>query len=88
MVARSIAVGDGFEVSIWYAGVIAIGTDSTFDNWRTVTYSLVWERDTWPIEDSVSIVGPVPSRSAGLTVTPPAALVSTLGLFDDGGLTP
>lgn len=88
MEARSVAVDDGYEVSIWYAEVIAIGTDSTFDNWRTVTYSLVWEHDTWLIDDSVSVVGPVPSRSAGLAVTPPAALVSTLALFDDEGMVP
>ena len=88
MEARSIAIGDGFEVSIWYAEVVALGTDSTFDNWRTVTYSLVWERNTWLIDDSVSIVGPVPSRSTGLSATPPAFLVSTLSLFDDEGLAP
>ena len=86
--ARSTAIGGGFEVSIWYAEVVAVGTVVAVDNWRTVTFGLVWENDTWLIDSKSSVVGPVPGRGSGLVVTPPATLVSILGAYDDTGLTP
>lgn len=88
MEARSTAIGDGFEVSIWYAEVVAVGTAVAVDNWRTVTFGLVWENDTWLIDSKSSVVGPVPGRGSGLVVTLPATLVSILGAYDDTGLTP
>lgn len=86
--ARSIEIDGGYEVSIWYAEVIAIGTSATVDNWRTVTYVLMWERGTWLIDDKTSVEGPVPTRSGGLLVTAPSTLISILTQFDDAGLTP
>ena len=86
--ARSVEIDGGYEVSIWYAEVVAIGTSATVDNWRTVTYVLMWERDTWLIDDKTSVEGPVPTRSGGLVVTPPSTLISILTQFDDAGLTP
>jgi len=88
MEARSIETPDGYEVSIWYAEVVAVGTAAAVDNWRTITFKLVWENDTWLIDSKVSVVGPVPGRGSGLVVTPPATLVSILGTYDDNGLTP
>lgn len=88
MEARSTELNGGYEVSIWYAEVVAVGTAIAVDNWRTVTFTLVWENDTWLIDAKSSVVGPVPSRGSGLVVTPPATLVSILGAYDDTGLTP
>ncbi len=85
MEARSVEIDGGYEVSIWYAEVVAIGTATVVDNWRTITYVLLWEDETWLIDDTVSVLGPVPARGA-LTVTPPATLVSLLSTFDDEGL--
>lgn len=87
MNARSSESLDGYSVSIWYAEVVAFGTAIAVDNWRTVTYSLVWERKTWLIDEQTSIEGPVPSRAGGLTVTPPATLLSILSDFNDEHLT-
>ena len=88
MNARSRQSRDGYSVSIWYAEVVAVGTAIAVDNWRTVTYSLVWERKTWLIDGQSSIEGPVPSRAGGLTVTPPSTLLSILSEFNDEELTP
>jgi hypothetical protein len=88
MNARSRESLDGYSVSVWYAEVVAVGTAIAVDNWRTVTYSLVWERNTWLIDEQTSIEGPVPSRAGGLTVTPPSTLLSILSDFNDDQLTP
>ncbi len=88
MEARSTEIDGGYEVSIWYAEVVAIGTATAVDNWRTITYTLLWENSTWLIEDTGSVVGPVPARGGGLIITPPSMLVSLLAAFDDQGLVP
>lgn len=83
--SRATKTDVGFEVSVWYVEVIAIGTDLVLDDWRTVTYTLVWEDNNWLIDAKVSLVGPVPARSTSLTPTPAPTLVATLGAYSDGG---
>lgn len=86
--ARSVETPDGYVVSVWYAEVVAVGTAIAVDNWRTITYSLVWEANTWLIDEQSSTEGPVPSRSGGLTVTPPSTLVAILSEFSDDQVVP
>ncbi len=86
--ARSVASDEGFEVSIWYAEVLAIDSTTVVDNWRTVTYSLAWEDGGWKVDDMVSLSGPVPTRSASLLPTRASAVDAMLTGYSDDGLTP
>ncbi len=86
--ARSAASDDGFDVSIWYAEVLAIDSTTVVDNWRTVTYSLAWEDGGWKVDDMVSLSGPVPTRSASLVPTSASAVGALLSGYSDDGLTP
>jgi len=85
--ARSTAVGDGYDISIWYTQVVAIGTDAAVDNWTTVTYSMRWEDNSWKMDSSVSVPGPTPARRGNQTPTTASALVGILIGFSDEGLT-
>lgn len=63
--SRITADGPGWRVSIWYVETYTLD-DVVIDDWRTVTYTLLWERDQWLIDNLVSVRGPVPARSVHL----------------------
>ncbi len=78
---RAVAESDGWKVEVWYAEAIVLG-DVVIDDWRTVTYTLVWERQQWVIDDIGSVRGPVPARSALVVPSSPAQFSAALAGFE------
>lgn len=78
---RAAADGDGWSIEVWYAEAIVLG-DVVIDDWRTVTYTLVWEREQWVIDDIASVRGPVPARSALVVPSSPAQFSAALAGFE------
>lgn len=83
--SRITPEGAGWRVSIWYVETYTLD-DIVVDDWRTVTYMLLWERDQWLIDTLVSVRGPVPARSVHLEPTAASQFEQLLdGFTDDGG---
>jgi hypothetical protein len=80
--ARSVLVGEGGEVSIWYVQVLAVGAEMTVESWHTASYTLEWEAGTWKVADVVAIDGPTPTAGS-VAPTPPVELVGVLAGHDD-----
>ena len=78
---RATADRDGWKVEVWYAVAIVLG-DVVIDDWRTVTYTMVWEREQWVIDDIASVRGPVPARSALVVPSSPAQFSAALAGFE------
>lgn len=78
---RATAEGDGWSIEVWYAEAIILD-DVVIDDWRTVTYTLVWEREQWVIDDIASVRGPVPARSALVVPSSPAQFSAALAGFE------
>jgi hypothetical protein len=86
--ARSMPVGEGWEVSIWYVQVLAVGTQMTAESWHTATYLLEWEAGTWKTADVAATDGPTPGTGPNAAQpTPPVELVGVLAGYDDADLT-
>jgi hypothetical protein len=60
LAARRTDSATGTTVALWYLGVFTVdhGTASSF--FRTATYTLVWEHDTWRMTSLESTPGPTP----------------------------
>lgn len=86
--AGSTARGDGWVVEVWYVEVIVIGDQLAIEQWRTATYSLVWEAESWRIDEVGVVDGPVPARPATLVASSPAELIAATVGLDDAGLVP
>lgn len=84
--ARSAPAGDGWEVAVWFVEAITIGTDGVVDDWRTATYRLVWEDDTWKIDSFDSVRGPMPGRGTQPASETPSGFEAVLSGFTDEGL--
>jgi hypothetical protein len=84
--ARATAVGDDWIVSVWFVEVISIGTDAVVDDWRTVTYRMVWQDGTWKIDSFESERGPTPGRGTQPASSTPAGFEALLDGFSDEGL--
>ena len=84
--ARSAPAGDGWEVAVWFVEAITIGTDGVVDDWRTATYRLVWEDDTWKIDSFDSERGPMPGRGTQPASETPSGFEAVLSGFSDDGL--
>lgn len=84
--ARSAAAGDGWEVAVWFVEAITIGTEGVVDDWRTATYRLVWEDDTWKIDSFDSVRGPMPGRGTQPASETPSGFEAVLSGFSDEGL--
>ena len=80
--SRTTARGDGWEVAIWYTGTITLD-EMVIEEWRTVTYQLVWERERWLIDSIESVVGPVPMSPLLVESTPGAEFEAALSGFVD-----
>ena len=78
--------GDGWRVSVWFVQAITIGTEGVVDDWRTTTYRMVWEADTWKIDEFRSERGPTPGRGTTPASETPAGFEALLVGFDDEGL--
>ena len=48
---RSVADGDDWLVSVWYAQAITMVGEAVVDDWRTASYRMRWEEGTWKIAD-------------------------------------
>ena len=59
---RSVADGDDWLVSVWYAQAITMVGDAVVDDWRTANYRMRWEAGTWKIAAFSSQRGPTPGR--------------------------
>ncbi len=74
---------DQWVVSIWYIEVLVYGDQLAIEQWRTATYTLVWEETEWRMSGLESVDGPVPVRQAGTTATPIGQLIDRVADLDD-----
>ena len=77
---RSVADGDDWLVSVWYAQAITMVGDAVVDDWRTASYRMRWEAGTWKIAAFSSQRGPTPGRGT----QPASASAFDFELFLDG----
>jgi len=84
--ARSTPTGDDWLVSVWFVEAITVGKEAVVDDWRTATYRMVWEDDTWRIDSFESERGPTPGRGTQPGSTTPAGFEALLDGFSDEGL--
>ena len=84
--ARSVADGDDWLVSIWYVQAITITGESVVDDWRTASYRMSWEANTWKIASFESKRGPVPGRGSQAPSATPSQFEALLAGFSDDGL--
>lgn len=79
------AVGEGWEVSVWYVEVVVYGDELAVEQWRMATYTVEWEAGEWRMADLVSRDGPTPVRPASTVASTTAELIlATAGLTDEG----
>ena len=83
---RVIAGQDGWLVSVWFVEAITIGSEGVVDDWRTASYEMVWEDNSWKIDGFVSERGPMPGRGTNPTSMSAPAFEALLAEFDDEGL--
>ena len=84
--ARSTVSGDAWIVSVWFVEAISIGSAAVVDDWRTVTYRMVWEDQTWKVDSFASERGPTPGRGTQPASSTPAGFEVLLDGFSDEGL--
>ena len=77
--------GDGWDVAIWYVEVVVYGDQLALQEWRSATYSMVWEHDGWRMDALVSVAGPVPDRAASVVATPTSELIGSIASLQDWG---
>lgn len=61
LAVRAIEVGEGFDVDVWYVGVVAGAGIATYEEWVTDSFRLVWERDDWRVASFSDAPGPRPA---------------------------
>lgn len=76
------------RVELWYVGVFTRTNTPPVSFWRTITYELVWQSETWKTVDVASVDGPTPSLSGAVLPADAGELVTVLAGFDDRWLTP
>ncbi len=84
--ARSVADGDDWLVSVWYAQAITLIGEGVVDDWRTAHYRMRWEDDTWKIASFESNRGPMPGRGTQAASATPIEFEALLSGFTDDGL--
>jgi hypothetical protein len=85
---RSVDRGDGWDVSVWYVEVIVYGQELAVEQWRTATYSLMWEHDEWRMDALDSTVGPAPTRPASVLAATTVEIAAAVADFEGAGLVP
>ena len=66
-------------VELWTVLLVGVrNTGAPRQAWRTVTVTLVWERDAWRIDDWTSVAGPTPALAEASTISDLAALEEVL----------
>jgi hypothetical protein len=81
LAARRTDWATATTVAIWYLGVVIVdhGTASSF--FRTATYTLVWEHDTWRMTSLESTPGPTPMPTKDAYLDSALQLTGALGGF-------
>jgi hypothetical protein len=75
--------GDGWDVSVWYVEVIVYADQLAVEQWRTATYTLVWQHDQWLMSGLESVDGPTPTRSASVLSSPTQAVAAAVMAMSD-----
>ncbi|MCB0997369.1 MAG: hypothetical protein KDB21_19885 [Acidimicrobiales bacterium] len=83
---RSVADGDDWLVSVWYAQAITMVGDAVVDDWRTASYRMRWEAGTWKIAAFSSQRGPTPGRGTQPASTSAVDFELLLDGYSDEGL--
>ena len=83
---RSIADGDDWLVSVWYAQTITIVGETVIDDWRTADYRMRWEDNAWKIAAFSSERGPMPGRGSQPASATAVDFESHLAGYSDEGL--
>ncbi|MBW3613711.1 MAG: hypothetical protein KY439_00150 [Actinobacteria bacterium] len=76
---------DEVAVAVWYVGVVVVADLGPYEDWRTVRYRLVWERDDWRVAAESDTRGPRPTAPPGAEPTPPAEFAAALAGFTGPG---
>ncbi len=84
--ARSVADGDDWLVSVWYAQAITLIGEGVVDDWRTAHYRMRWEDGTWKIASFESDRGPMPGRGTQAASATPTEFEALLSGYSDDGL--
>lgn len=72
---------DRATVEVWYVGVVSPPNLPPYEEWRTVRYSLLWERDDWRMDAERSVPGPRPVTLPGAAPSAPGELEAALDGF-------
>jgi len=83
---RSIADGDDWLVSVWYAQAITMVGEAVVDDWRTASYRMRWEDGTWRIAAFGSERGPTPGRGTQPASASAVQFEALLAGYSDDGL--
>jgi hypothetical protein len=67
-------------VDVWSVLIVGVpGKGAPRQVWRTVTVTLVWERDDWRIDDWTTVPGPTPALAATAAISDVTAIANTIG---------
>jgi hypothetical protein len=72
---------DGVTVGIWYLGVVTVDHGTATSYFRTATYGLVWEHDSWRMTALESTPGPTPTPGQAAVVDSAEQLAGALHGF-------
>ena len=73
------------EAAVWYVSVLAAPGRPALEDWRTVRFDLVWERDDWRVAAEEDRPGPRPAPLPRLAPTPPDEFDAALAAFGPAG---
>jgi hypothetical protein len=67
-------------VDVWSVLIVGVhGKGAARQVWRTVTVTLVWERDDWRIDSWTTTPGPTPALAATANISDVTSITNTLG---------
>ena len=72
---------DGVTVAVWYLGVVTVDHGTASSYFRTATYDLVWEHNSWRMTGLESTPGPTPTPSNAAVVDSAEQLAGVLDGF-------
>jgi hypothetical protein len=80
LTARIFAsTGDRATVDVWSVLVVGVtGKGAPRQMWRTVTATMIWERDDWRIDDWTTTPGPTPALAAMAAISDVPVIASVL----------
>ena len=73
------AAGDRATIDVWSVLVVGVtGKGAPRQMWRTVTVTMIWERDDWRIDDWTTVPGPTPALAAMAAISDVPAIAGVL----------